>query len=266
MSRKLPDIAKGLKKLNPTKLREIDSCAELFRPISTFEGEMAAARDRLPDNFSQRSALEKLVYEVEHSFASKRVGALLSDYVLDRSKQFDQLAKYPVEFYLSLVSQGISPVDIAKIIGVSYDTFHEYFDLAASDEQRFRAQALAADSLISEAQNKLHAAQESEEISQAKAIADFNLKLARVYNSDKYVEKKPAPAPRTAVQINNMYEGESMTSAGSAPTAFLQIVHHDPDDLPALKPHRFQEQEESVGIKNLPGIVDGEFTFFEDDD
>lgn len=247
MSLRLPEIEKGLERLGQST-ETLPDVLENYIPAREFAGEIARkARSR-----SAKSEIERIRDQVENTFGNQRMGALMSDFVLDRDRQMQTLSGLGKDAILSIMSQGVLPAAIARSFKVSYDTFAYFMEQTCSPDEIKTAKAHSADSMVAEAFENLKQSADKDDLALHKTVMETALKLARTMNKS-YIEQRPS----TAIQVNQY--GEPAEAQQGIP--YLQIVAVDKDTLEPLPEHRHTAD---VATKFEPeGVVDGEFTIFQ---
>lgn len=205
-------------------------------------------------------AIKRISDQLNTKYETQELGHLVEKYHLDRDRQMATLTGLGKDVLLSLLSQGVPGPTIAEGLEIANDTFKEFIKLTCSKEEIKEARANAADALVAQGLKGLHAADDKDDLAQAKAIAEMNMKLAKTMSSD-YVEKKPLT---TAVQINNAYAAEEGLQSF---VAFPQMTVPDETTLPDLPEHNHKAGQENDEHRFEPeGVIDGEFTLYDGED
>lgn len=221
--------------------------------------ELAARASESPQKTSALT-IKAIRDQVLVKFETQEIGNLLSKYHVDRDKQMETLCALGKDVLLSLLSQGILPATLAEAFEVSYDVFYEFMHITCSKDEIKHMKELQADSFVADSLKQLEAAEDKDDLAQAKAIADFKMKLAKAQSS-RYQEQKPT----TAVQVNNYNSDGSMEERSFV--AFPQMTIPMTDELPDLPPHQHKVEKETKQHHFEPeGVIDGEFAIYNGED
>lgn len=247
----LPSLSECLQKHG----RELAPVEQNFVPAKEFAQQIA---DTTPDEMATQNILD-VRDQLLDTYEGGRVADLLTQYTLNRDTQMRTMCRLGKEPILSLMSAGVLPAEIAKELKVSYDTFHEYMRIVCNPQEIREAEILAADALVAEAQHELRIVVDKDDVPRAKALAEFNLKLAKTMGGQKYVEQKP----QTAIQVNNTYEGDTLIGQeNTGPQPYISIIIPNKEDLKPLPKHTYTAEKRTETFKPR-GFEDGAFTAYD---
>lgn len=251
--KKSPTLSEGLEALGQLVGKDLSVVSDNY----TSSQELAAQAASYSGQSLNVKEIKKVADELVERFETEKVGHLISKYHVDRDRQMAVLQGLGKEVLLSVLSQGVLPAQLAESLSVSYDCFHEYLRITCTREELKLTEELIADSLVHEGLKELRKPSlDKEDLAHAKALAEFNLKLARTM-TQKYAEKK---APTNAVQINNTHFDGAESKPEQVP--YLNIIMPDVDNLKPLPKHRFTAETRTQDMP-LEGIEDGKFVIFE---